>query len=196
MSRSAIIERETFETKINLELMLDGTGKNNIYTGIGFFDHMLAQTSRHGFIDIFLNAEGDIDVDCHHTVEDCGIVIGKAINQALENKTGICRFGEAIVPMEEALCLCAIDICGRPFLSFEAPFTKEKIGDLDTEMIEEFFRAVCLYGGLNIHIKVFHGKNNHHIAESIFKSFGRALCKAAAIDNKVSGVLSTKGMLE
>ncbi len=196
MSRKAVVERTTNETKITLELTLDGDGKNNIFTEIGFFDHMLSQISKHGFIDIFLNVEGDTDVDCHHTVEDVGIVLGKAVSKALGEKEGIRRYGQVIAPMEEALALCVIDISGRPYLNFDVTFTTEKIGELDTEMIEEFFRAVCLHSGMCLHIKQMYGKNNHHIAESIFKAFGRALSQAVSLDERIKGVLSTKGMLE
>ncbi len=196
MSRISKINRTTNETKIELELCLDGIGNNNISTGIGFFDHMLTHISKHGFFDILLKAEGDIDVDCHHTIEDVGIVFGQAINQALGKKEGIKRYGSVSVPMDEALVLCSMDISGRPVLNFDVQFTTEKIGTLDTEMIYEFFAALCVHAGINMHIKLFYGKNNHHIAECIFKAFAKSLDEATSIDPRIRGVLSTKGMLE
>lgn len=194
--RSAELERNTLETKIKMNLKLDGKGISNISTGIGFFDHMLTHVSKHGFLDLTVKAEGDLQVDCHHTIEDIGIVFGKCLSLALGNKEGIRRYGSFILPMEEALVLCAIDISGRPYLVFDGSFTQERIGEMDTEMVEEFFRAVCLHAGLNLHIKVFSGKNNHHIAEAMFKAFGKALDMALQQDTRVEGVLSTKGMLE
>lgn len=194
--RTAEITRNTFETNITLNINLDGKGENNIDTGIGFFDHMLTHVSKHGFIDLHLKAEGDLYVDCHHTIEDVGIVLGKAITSALGDKKGIKRYGSFILPMEEALVLCALDISGRPYLAFDATFQTEKVGTMDTQMIEEFFRAVCLHGGLNMHIKMLAGKNDHHIAEAMFKAFGKALDIAVSYDERVEGVLSTKGMLE
>lgn len=195
MERKVSIERKTLETQIELRLNLDGKGEHSIFTGIGFFDHMLIQVAKHGFMDLTLNAEGDIEVDYHHTVEDVGIALGKAIAMALGEKEGISRYGSVILPMEDALVLCAADFSGRPFLGFDAEFTAEKIGGLETEMIEEFFRAVCLHAGLNLHIKQLAGKNNHHIAEAIFKSFGKAVDIATKIDPRITGVLSTKGKL-
>ena len=194
--RTAEISRKTFETDISMQLNLDGTGKKKIHTGIGFFDHMLTHISKHGFIDLELEAKGDLYVDCHHTIEDVGIVFGKAISEALGEKKGIKRYGSFILPMEEALVLCALDISGRPYLGFDAKFQSEKIGEMDTQMIEEFFRAVCLHAGFNLHIKVFAGKNDHHIAEAMFKAFGKALDIAVSYDKRIEGVLSTKGMLE
>lgn len=194
--RTAEISRKTFETDISIQLNLDGTGKNNIHTGIGFFDHMLTHVSKHGFIDLELEAKGDLYVDCHHTIEDVGIVLGKAISKALGEKKGIKRYGSFILPMEEALVLCALDISGRPYLGFDAKFQSEKIGEMDTQMIEEFFRALCLHAGFNLHIKVLAGKNDHHIAEAIFKAFGKAFDIAVSYDKRIEGVLSTKGMLE
>lgn len=196
MDRVASINRDTFETSIELSLNLDGKGKNNIDTGIGFFDHMLTHISKHGFMDLNLKVRGDLDVDCHHTVEDTGIVLGKAIAEALGDKSGIKRFGQAIVPMDETLVLCAIDFSGRSYLNFDANFTVSTLGMFDTEMVEEFFRAVSDNCGMTLHIKVLDGKNNHHIAEGIFKAFGRAIDMAISYDERVDGVLSTKGMLE
>lgn len=193
--RTAVIERETLETRIHMEIDLDGNGKGDIETGIGFFDHMLRSFARHGFIDLDIKAFGDIEVDCHHTVEDVGIVLGKCISSALGDKAGIKRFGEAILPMEDALILCALDISGRPYLNFDVKFQTERIGDMDTEMVEEFFRALCLNAGLNMHIKALYGKNSHHMAEAIFKAFAKALDMASSFDVRVDGSLSTKGIL-
>lgn len=196
MAREASIQRNTYETKISMNLNIDGSGVNDITTGIGFFDHMLTHISKHGFMDLELNADGDIDVDCHHTVEDVGIVLGKCISKALGDKKGIRRFGQAIVPMDETLVLCAIDLSGRAYLGFDAKFTVPTLGLFDTEMVEEFFRAVSENCGMTLHIKVLSGSNNHHIAEGIFKAFGRALDMATGFDERIDGVMSTKGMLE
>jgi imidazoleglycerol-phosphate dehydratase len=183
------------ETKIDLSLNLDGTGNVNAATGIGFFDHMLTLAGRHGFFDLDLKAEGDLHVDCHHTVEDVGIALGKAIAEALGTKEGIARYAHEILPMEDALVLCALDVSGRSYLAFEGTFTTPRIGDMETETIEDFFRAVCLHAGLNLHLWVLAGKNAHHVAEALFKAFGRALNGSARIDPRVVGVLSTKGIL-
>ena len=194
--RAAVIERETFETSIKCQINIDGTGENNISTGIGFFDHMLTHISKHGFMDITLKAKGDIEVDCHHTVEDVGIVLGKALQKALGDKKGIKRYGFFVLSMDEALILCSLDISGRPYLNFDAKFLTDRCGDMDMEMVEEFFRAVCTSCGMNLHIKMLEGKNSHHIAEGIFKAFGKALDMATSYDERINGVLSTKGMLE
>lgn len=194
--RTSEIERNTNETKISLSLNIDGEGKNNISTGIGFFDHMLTHISKHGFMDMEVKAEGDTYVDCHHTIEDIGIAFGKALTKALGSKEGIKRYGSSVIPMDDVLVLCAVDISGRPYFNFDAEFTSAKLGDMDTEMIREFFRAVCTNCPMNLHIKVFSGSNNHHIAEGIFKAFGRAIDEATLIDSRIKGVLSTKGMLE
>lgn len=196
--RESFIKRETFETKIEVTLNIDGTGKSDINTGIGFFDHMLTHLSKHGFFDLTVKCEGDLYVDCHHTVEDIGIVLGKCFKEALSKTKdlNIKRFGNFIMPMEESLILCSLDISGRPFLVFDAEFTTSKIGELDTEMIEEFFRAFCNSLGLNLHFKMLAGKNNHHIAEAMFKAFAKALDEATIIDSRIKGVLSTKGVLE
>lgn len=196
MDRIAEMSRDTYETTIDVTLNLDGSGENNIETGIGFFDHMLTHISKHGFMDIDIKASGDLDVDCHHTVEDVGIVLGKCIAEALGDKAGIKRFGQAIVPMDEALVLCAIDFSGRSYLNFDGKFSVPTLGMFDTEMVEEFFRAVSDNCGMTLHIKVLDGKNNHHIAEAIFKAFGRAIDMAVSYDERINGVLSTKGMLE
>ncbi len=196
MERSARIKRETFETKIDLSLNLDGAGKSETNTGIGFFDHMLAHISKQGFLDLKVESKGDLNVDCHHLIEDVGIVFGKCVAKALGDKKGIKRYGQAILPMDDVLVICAIDFSGRAYLNFDVKFTVEKIGEMDTEMIEEFFRAVAENCKMNLHIKVLDGKNNHHIAEAIFKAFGRAIDMAKSYDERIVGVLSTKGMLE
>jgi len=195
MERKAVVNRETKETNISIKLNIDGTGINEINTGIGFLDHMLTHISKHGFFDLEVKAIGDLDVDSHHTIEDVGIVLGKSIKEALGDKAGIKRYGSAIVPMDEALALCAIDISGRPLYISNAKFTVERLGSFDTEMFEEFFRAVCINSGINMHIKILDGKNNHHIAEAMFKAFGKALDEATQIDTRIKGVLSTKGIL-
>lgn len=196
MERKATIKRETKETNISVELNIDGKGINEIDTGIGFLNHMLTHISKHGFFDLKVKAVGDLDVDSHHTIEDVGIVLGKCIKEALGDKAGIKRYGSSIVPMDEALVLCAVDISGRPIYISNAKFTVERLGSFDTEMVEEFFRAVCINSGLNMHIKVLDGKNNHHIAEAMFKAFGKALDEATQMDSRIEGVLSTKGTLE
>ncbi len=193
--RLAEIKRETYETKIKVFIDIDGNGKSEIDTSIGFFDHMLENFSKHGFFELKIQSNGDTHVDCHHTVEDVGIVLGMAVKEALGDKKGIKRYGQAIIPMEEALVLCAIDISGRPFLNFDANFTIPMLGEMQTEMVEEFFRAFCLNSGINLHIKVLDGKNNHHICECIFKAFAKALDSATLIDERIDGVLSTKGMI-
>lgn len=196
MERNAAIERNTLETSVNIKLNIDGKGKSNINTGIGFFDHMLTHISKHGFLDLDVYAKGDLVVDCHHTVEDVGIVFGKCLNDALGSKKAIKRYGYAVLPMDETLVLCSMDISGRPLLCFDCDFTVDSIGGFDTEMVEEFFRAVSINAGINLHIKLLSGKNNHHIAEGIFKAFGKALDMAVTIDDRIEGTLSTKGMLE
>ena len=194
--RNAEIMRDTFETKIKMKIDLDGTGENNISTGIGFFDHMLTHISKHGFIDLDVDAKGDVEVDCHHTIEDVGIVLGKCIAKALGDKKGIKRYGFFILPMDEALILCSMDISGRAYLNFDVTFPTQKCGDMDMEMVEEFFRAVTANAGIDMHIKMLAGKNSHHIAEGVFKAFGKALDMATSYDDRIEGVLSTKGMLE
>ncbi len=193
--RIAQIQRKTKETDIQVKLNLDGSGNSVINTGIGFFNHMLEGFSKHGFFDLNLNCEGDLAVDCHHTIEDCGIVLGNAIREALGDKTGIKRFGSCILPMDESLVLCAIDLSGRPYLVFDGEFTTEKIGYMDTEMVKEFFYAISYSTGMNLHIKVLTPGNNHHMAEAMFKAFARALAEAVSHDPRVQGILSTKGSL-
>jgi len=193
MQRIAEVSRRTSETDVFVKLNIDGSGTSKIDTGISFFNHMLTLLSKHALIDIEVAAKGDLDVDTHHTIEDTGIVIGQAISKALGHKESIARYGTAFVPMDEALAMVSMDLSSRPFLHFEAGFSNEKIGDMDAEMVEEFFRALSVHGGITLHIRLIHGKNNHHIAEAIFKAFGQALRKACEIDNRINGVLSTKG---
>lgn len=196
MNRIAEVSRKSAETDINISIALDGNGAGTIDTGIGFFDHMLAGFSKHGFFDLSVKCRGDLIVDGHHTIEDVGIVLGQAIKEAVGDKKGIKRFGNFILPMDDALVLCAIDLSGRPYLSYEADFSAEKIGYLETEMIREFFYAISYSAGMNIHIKQISGVNNHHIAEAMFKAFGKALDMATMIEERSGGeVLSTKGIL-
>lgn len=193
--RSAKIERKTKETEIVLELNLDGSGKAEVSTGIGFFDHMLNSFAKHGFFDIRLSVQGDLEVDCHHTIEDVGIVLGQAIDVALGGKEGITRYGQCILPMDETLCLCALDLSGRPYLNFDMTFTTDRVGGFDTEMVKEFFYAVSYSGKMNLHIKQLDGANNHHLIEAAFKAFARALDGAVRKDERIQGVLSAKGAL-
>ena len=195
MSRSASIERNTSETKIIVDLNLDGSGKYDIDTGIGFFDHMLSGFARHGLFDLIVKVTGDLEVDSHHTIEDTGIVLGQTIAKALGDKKGIKRYGHFMLPMDEVLVLSAIDLSGRPYLSFDATFTCDKLGELDTEMVKEFFYAVSYSAGMNLHMKVLSGTNNHHIIEALFKAFGKALDDASSYDPRITDILSTKGSL-
>lgn len=195
VSRSARCERSTKETEIVVELEIDGTGKYEIHTGIGFFDHMLEGFARHGFFDLKVRIDGDLQVDGHHSVEDCGIVLGRAIREAVGDKKGMKRFGQCILPMDEALVLCAIDVGGRPWLNYDAKLTAERVGYLETELIHEFFYAVSYSAGMNLHIKVLDGQNNHHIIEAMFKAFARALDEATRLDGRITDVMSTKGTL-
>lgn len=178
MERTAVMERTTKETKIRLSLCLDGTGKGDIHTGIGFFDHMLEGFARHGLFDLSLSVEGDLQVDTHHTIEDTGIVLGKAIKEAVGDKKGMVRYGSMILPMDEALILCALDLCGRPYLVYDLKLDREFVGDLETEMIREFFYAVSYGAEMNLHLKQLSGSNNHHIIEGAFKAFAKALDSA------------------
>jgi imidazoleglycerol-phosphate dehydratase len=193
--RTAEIKRATKETDISVTIDLDGTGKCDIDTGIGFFDHMLYGFGKHGLFDLTVNAKGDLFVDGHHTVEDAGIVLGRAIAEALNDKVGIRRYGSAIIPMDEVLVLAAIDLCGRPSFSFDASFTTDRLGDMDTELVREFFYAVSYSAGMNLHLRVLTPGNNHHMAEALFKAFGRALDEAVSVDPRITGTLSTKGTL-
>lgn len=194
-SRQCKVERNTKETKILMDFNIDGKGVGKIDSGIGFFDHMLEGFTKHGFFDLDLKVTGDIHVDGHHTVEDTGIVLGQAINKAVGDKKGIKRYGSMILPMDDALVLCAVDLCGRPYFSYEAQFDNDRIGNLDTELIREFFYAVSYSAAMNLHIKVISGTNSHHIAEAMFKSFAKALDEATCYDERISDVLSTKGTL-
>ena len=194
-ARIGSIERKTRETDISVRICLDGTGIYDVQTGIGFFDHILQGFARHGFFDLKIAANGDLEVDGHHTVEDTGIVLWQAIAAALGTKEGIRRFGHFLLPMDDALVLCAVDLCGRPYLNFDYAFPAEKIGDLDTQLIREFFYALSWSAGMNLHIKVLDGINSHHVAEAMFKAFGKALDLAVSDEPRVTGVLSTKGML-
>lgn len=193
--RAVCVKRDTKETKIYMELNLDGSGQTSLDTGIGFFDHMLDGFARHGFFDLTVKVEGDLEVDSHHSIEDTGIVLGTAIREALGDKKGICRFGDRVLPMDETLVLCAVDLSGRPYLNFDVNFTVPKTGDMDTEMAREFFYAVSYAAGMNLHLKLLDGTNNHHIMEGVFKSFGKALDEAVQQDERIQGVLSTKGSL-
>lgn len=195
MERKSQINRQTNETKIDLMLNVDGKGQHEISTGIGFFDHMLTQVSKHGFFDIELKVIGDLHVDSHHTIEDTGIAFGMALSKALDLKDGITRYGSAIIPMDETLVLCALDLSGRPFLNFDVNLSSGKLGEMDTEMVEEFFRAMSSAASMNLHFKLLNGKNSHHIVEGIFKAFSRALDMATVKDPRVVGVPSTKGVL-
>lgn len=194
-SRTAEIKRQTNETKIELKLRLDGTGKASIHTGVGFFDHMLDLLVRHSLIDVDLAAEGDLQVDAHHTVEDVGIVLGQAIDQAVGDKRGINRYGWAIIPMDESLAQVAIDLSGRPAFVFNARFTDTAIGMFPTELVEEFLKALATNARMNLHVHVPYGTNNHHMAEAIFKGVARALRQAVSLDPRNDSVPSTKGSL-
>jgi imidazoleglycerol-phosphate dehydratase len=195
MNRIATIERNTKETKIKATLNIDGSGQSQIHTKIGFFDHMLDGFTRHGLFDLQLDCDGDIEVDCHHSIEDCGIVLGNAIREAVGDKKGIKRYGSCILPMDEALVLCAVDLSGRPYLVFDGEFTNPSIGNMDTQMAKEFFYAVSYSAAMNLHIKVFYGDNDHHIMEAMFKAFAKALDAATQYDERIHDVLSTKGSL-
>ena len=193
--RTAEITRKTKETDIYIKLNLDGTGQAEISTGIGFFDHMLNSFAKHSFIDLEVKVNGDLDVDGHHSVEDTGIVLGTALKEALGDKAGIKRYGSSILPMDDSLVLCAIDFGGRPYFNYNLTFTMPKIGELDSELIREFFYAVSYSAGMNLHIKQLDGTNCHHIAEAAFKAFAKAVDEAKTVDPRVSGTLSTKGSL-
>lgn len=194
--RIAEIERKTKETDIRIRLNLDGTGKNEIDTGVGFFDHMLNGMARHGFMDLEAKVKGDLEVDDHHTIEDTGIVFGKAIAQAVGDKKGIRRFGSCILPMDETLVMAALDLSGRPYLGFDVDFPTEMVGTMHTEMVKEFFYAISYSAAMNLHIRLISGGGNaHHIAEAVFKAFGRALDEAVTFDPRITDVLSTKGSL-
>ena len=195
MARTADYVRKTKETDISLHLNLDGTGSSSINTGIGFFDHMLDGFARHGLFDLKVNVAGDLAVDCHHTIEDTGIVLGNAIKEAVGDKKGIRRYGSCILPMDETLVLCAVDLSGRPYLVFDGEFTTDRVGYMDTEMVKEFFYAISYTAGMNLHIRVLSGGNNHHMIEAMFKAFAKELDQATVIDPRITDILSTKGSL-
>lgn len=195
MGRTGVVDRKTRETDISIALELDGTGKSEISTGIGFFDHMLEGFARHGFFDLQCKVNGDLQVDGHHTVEDTGIVLGQAIAKAIGDKKGICRYGSFLLPMDDALVLCAVDLCSRPYLNFDCTFPVERVGGLDTELVREFFYAVSYSAAMNLHLKLLDGSNGHHIIEAMFKAFGKALDQAVGMDSRIKDVLSTKGSL-
>ncbi|SEI40226.1 imidazoleglycerol-phosphate dehydratase [Lachnospiraceae bacterium A10] len=187
--------RNTKETQIDLQINLDGTGRSDVDTGIGFFDHMLEGFSKHGFFDLKVKVQGDLEVDCHHTIEDTGIALGEAIKKALGDKKGMKRYGNFLLPMDETLVLCAIDLSGRPYLNFDCNFLTERVGYFDTEMVREFFYAISYSAGMNLHLKKLDGDNSHHIIEAMFKGFAKALDEACSYDPRIDGLLTTKGTL-
>lgn len=193
--RQATVNRKTAETDISLYLKLDGKGDADVDTGIGFFDHMLKSFAKHGLFDLKIKVTGDLIVDCHHTIEDVGIVLGEAIKQALGDKKSIRRYGDIILPMDEALILCAIDLSGRPYLVFDSTFSSDSVGYFDTQMVKEFFYAVSYSAGMNLHIRKISGENDHHVIEGMFKAFAKALDEAAIKDSRIKTILSTKGSL-
>lgn len=195
MNRTASRERRTKETQIQVTLNLDGSGKSKIHTGVGFFDHMLESFARHGLFDLDVEVTGDLQVDCHHTVEDTGIVLGEAILEAVGDKAGIRRYGHLLLPMDETLALCALDLSGRPYLRFDAAFPTERIGNMDTEMVREFFYALSYSAKMNIHLRILDGENSHHMAEALFKSFGKALDMATMEEPRLKEAWTTKGSL-
>ncbi len=195
MKRTASITRNTKETQISLTLCLDGSGSGDIATGVGFFDHMLNGFARHGLFDLTCHVKGDLEVDCHHTIEDTGIVLGQAIREAVGDKKGMVRFGSCILPMDEALVLCSLDLSGRPYYVSDAVFPTERVGDMDTQMVREFFYALSYSAGMNLHFKLLSGENSHHMIEGMFKACAKALDMAVALDPRIADVLSTKGSL-
>lgn len=195
MSRSTEIIRNTSETKIKLFIDLDGRGASEVDTGIGFFDHMLISFAKHGFFDLRVKVDGDLHVDSHHTIEDTGIVLGEAIRQAAGDKKGIKRYGSFVLPMDETLVLCGLDLSGRPYFDTDLSFTADRVGGFDTEMVREFFYAVSYAGAMNLHIRQLSGTNNHHLMEAAFKAFAKALDEATGMDPRIADVLSTKGAL-
>ena len=193
--RTAEVERQTRETQVKVALKVDGTGHGEIATGVPFLDHMLESFARHGFFDLKVEAHGDLHIDEHHTVEDVGIVLGRAFQQALGDRSGIRRFGEATVPLDEALCTAVVDISGRSYLSYEVPVAQERVGNFQTELVQDFMKAFSDEAGLNLHLHLHAGRNPHHVIETVFKSFARAMDQASSLEPRVSGVLSTKGTL-
>ncbi|MBO5237592.1 MAG: imidazoleglycerol-phosphate dehydratase HisB [Lachnospiraceae bacterium] len=194
-NRKSTVTRKTNETDIKIELNIDGTGETGIDTGIGFLDHMLNSFAKHGLFDLTVSVKGDLFVDSHHTIEDTGIALGMAIRKALGDKKGIKRYGSIMLPMDETLVLCAIDLSGRPYLVFDETFTVDQVGYFDTEMVREFFYAISYAAGMNLHIKQLNGVNNHHIIEATFKAFAKALDEATSYDIRITDVLSTKGTI-
>ena len=195
MERYAEVGRKTGETDITVAINIDGTGKSNIDTGIGFFDHMLDAFARHGLFDLTLKVKGDLNVDGHHTVEDTGIVLGQAIAQAIGDKKGIKRYGYMILPMDETLALSAVDLCGRPYFVMDATFNAPMVGDFDTQLVNEFFYALSYSAAMNLHLRIITGMNEHHKIEAMFKAFAKALDSATSYDDRITDVLSTKGSL-
>ncbi len=195
MNRVGECKRNTSETQIEVSINLDGTGQAEVSTGIGFFDHMLISFAKHGLFDLKVKVDGDLYVDCHHTIEDTGIALGVAIRKALGDKKSIKRYGTMILPMDESLVLCSLDLSGRPYLVFKVDFTTDRVGYFDTEMVKEFFQAVTYAVGMNLHIKMLESGNNHHMIEGIYKAFAKALDQATIIDDRIKEVLSTKGTL-
>ncbi len=194
-ARKAVVKRKTRETDVQLALDLDGQGRSRIATGVGFLDHMLTAFATHGLLDLDVRCKGDLHVDAHHSVEDVGIALGDGLLQALGDRKGIVRFGHAYVPLDEALSRCVVDLSGRPFLHYDVGFKAQRVGDLPTELFEDFFWALADHGRLNLHLEAIRGRNAHHIAETLFKSSARALAMAVALDPRVKGVPSTKGSL-
>ena len=195
MERTATVTRSTRETQITLTLNLDGTGKTELDTGIGFFDHMLDGFARHGLVDLTVHCRGELNVDCHHTIEDLGIALGTALRQALGDKAGLVRYGSCMLPMDETLALCAVDLGGRPYFVYDAAFAAQSCGGMDTQMAREFFYAVSYAAMMNLHLKIMYGENDHHKLEAMFKAFAKALDAATRTDARIAGVLSTKGTL-
>lgn len=195
MAREAEIIRNTKETRIRVRLNLDGSGQYKVSTGVGFFDHMLEGFARHGLFDLEVEVKGDLHVDCHHTIEDTGIVLGQVIREAVGDKKGIKRYGSRVLPMDEVLVLCALDLGGRPYYRSDAEFPTERIGEMDTEMLREFFYAVSYSAAMNLHFKMLSSGNSHHMAEGMFKAFAKALDEAVSFDGRITDVLSTKGTI-
>ena len=195
MQRTATVTRTTRETDITVTVALDGTGKTDLHTGVGFFDHMLDGMARHGLFDLSVTCKGDLEVDCHHTIEDTGIVLGQVIREAVGDKKGIKRYGSRVLPMDEVLVLCALDLGGRPYYRSDAEFPTERIGEMDTEMVREFFYAVSYSAAMNLHFKMLSSGNSHHMAEGMFKAFAKALDEAVSFDGRITDVLSTKGTI-
>lgn len=193
--RKASVERNTKETQLRVSVDFDGAGKFEGKVGVPFLEHMLDLLARHGKIDIVIGGQGDTQIDPHHTVEDLGIVLGQAFDKALGDKRGITRFGAACIPMEETLARCVVDVCGRPYLYYQVEMVKERIGDYDAELTEDFFRAVAMNAGLTLHLELLYGKNSHHVVEALFKAFARAMRQAVSIDPTTQGIPSTKGVL-